>query len=311
MSLKSRLAVAALLGAVFAYPSVAQDTPKQITMEQAATTAKGLKPQNGRITLAKAHAVLDLGTQYDFYGPADTRTILVDIWRNPPESANGVLGMVLPAKASPLSNTWGAVVTYEDTGYVSDEDATTADFGEIIEQMKEGAEQANPDRKEQGYPTMHVIGWAENPKYDAKSHSVVWASDIKFDDTPTHTLNYDLRTLGRNGVLSVNFLSSMEELPSIKTAAAAFASHARFDNSFAYSDFNASTDKKAEYGIGGLVAAGAGVAIAKKLGFLAILLKFLKPILIALVAGFAFFRNKITGLFGRNRDPLEGYEDEQ
>lgn len=48
------------------------------------------------------------------------------------------------------------------------------------------------------------------------------------------------------------------------------------------------------------------MAVAKKLGILAILLKFIKPILIGAVVLFGTFKNKILGLFRRNKDPLEG-----
>ena len=96
----------------------------------------------------------------------------------------------------------------------------------------------------------------------------------------------------------------------VKAAAHAFARHAAFDPDARYTDFNPDLDKQAEYGVGGLVAAGAGVLIAKKLGLLAIFGKvffgFLKPILLGIVALFAAFRNRIMGLFGRKTDELEG-----
>ena len=50
-----------------------------------AKLAKGLKPQHGKIALPAAKASLDLGTAYDFYGPADAKTILIDIWATRPK----------------------------------------------------------------------------------------------------------------------------------------------------------------------------------------------------------------------------------
>ena len=38
----------------------------------------------------------------------------------------------------------------------------------------------------------------------------------------------------------------------------------QFDEGARYADFNASTDKTAEYGLAGLVAAGAGLAVAEE-----------------------------------------------
>lgn len=279
----------------------AQSIPPEIV-----ALVKSLKPQHGKVAIPAAKASLDLGTAYDFYSPEDAKKILVNIWGNPPQAAEGMLGLVMPAGASPLSDSWGAVVTYENTGHVADDDAAEVDYGEIMNQMREGEAETNQKRKEGGYPAIHLVGWAEQPHYDKASHSVVWARDLSFADQKDHSLNYDVRTLGRNGVLSLNLISSLQQLPSIRSAAQSFTAHAAFDSGARYEDFDPSLDRKAEYGIGGLVAAGVGVAVAKKLGFLAILLKFLKPIIIAVVAAFAVLRKKIASLFGRNKDPLEG-----
>ena len=134
--------------------------------------------------------------------------------------------------------------------------------------------------------------------------------EIKFSDAETDTLNYDVRSLGRSGVLSVNMISAIPHLAEVKAAAHAFAGHAAFDPGARYTDFNPDLDKQAEYGVGGLVAAGAGVLIAKKLGLLAIFGKivfgFLKPILLGILALVAVFKNRIMALFGRTTNKLEG-----
>jgi uncharacterized membrane-anchored protein len=268
---------------------------------QVVAVVKSLVPQRGKIAIAEANATLDLGQAYDFYGKDDAQKILVQVWGNPPKAAEGVLGLVMPAGISPLSDSWGAVVTYEDTGFVSDDDAAEVDYAELLSKMREGETERNEERRKQGYPAIHLAGWAQAPKYDVATHSVVWAQDLSFDTTPSHTLNYDVRTLGRKGVLSINFISGMTQLPSIREAARSFTTHAAFDTGSRYADYDAATDKKAEYGIGGLIAAGVGVAVVKKLGLLALLLKFIKPILIAVVAGFAILRNRIGALFGRRK----------
>lgn len=291
------VAVAALIG-VAGSPAWAAEEEANLP-PAAVAAAKSLHPQHGKIAIAAAHATLDLGSAYDFYGPEDAQKIIVEIWGNPPKVAEGVLGLVMPAGTSPLSDAWGAVVTYEDTGFVNDEDAGKVDYTELLSQMREGEDERNEQRKADGYSPMHLAGWAEQPKYDAGTHSVVWAQDIAFGDAKVHSLNYEVRTLGRRGVLSLNLVSSMDHLGDVRQAATAFADHAAFDAGSRYQDYNSSTDKTAEYGIGGLVAAGVGVAVAKKLGLLAILLKFLKPIAVAVIAGFAVLRKKIGGLFGR------------
>ncbi|MBO9519467.1 MAG: DUF2167 domain-containing protein [Porphyrobacter sp.] len=266
---------------------------------------ESLHPRTGTIPLPEAKATLELGDDYLFYGPADAERIIVDAWGNPPTAGDGVLGLVMPAGTTPLSDAWGAVVTYESTGYVSDEDAADADYAAILAELKEGTAANNADRRAEGYPEIEVIGWAEDPKYDKLSHSVVWARDLKFGRDETHALNYDFRSLGRHGVLSINVISSMPELANVRIAARDFASHAHFDAGARYEDFDSTIDRKAEYGIGGLVAAGVGVAAAKKAGLLALLLKFLKPILVGIAVLFGTFFRKVKRLFGLDDSPSD------
>jgi uncharacterized membrane-anchored protein len=108
-------------------------------------------------------------------------------------------------------------------------------------------------------------------------------------------------------VLSVNFIAGMPDLSAIRVAAADFADHASFNQGARYADFDASSDKKAEYGIAGLVAAGVGVAAIKKLGLLAIILKFGKVIFLAVAGALVAARKFLARLFGFGRDQGEEY----
>lgn len=305
LALAGALAIAAVPTTILhaaAPTTAASSAESDMIARQRTATEKLLKEldrRTGTIPIQAAKADLNLGDQYYFVGPEQSRTILVDIWRNPPASANGVLGMVFPKGKSFIDDTWSAVITYEDTGYVSDDDAKTIDYEEMLANMKAGDEAQAADIRAQGYPAGILQRWAQAPTYDAGKHSLVWARDIKFDDTPEDTLNYDIRLLGREGVLSMNILASMSQLDEVREAAKTFASVGSFRTGARYADYNASTDKKAEYGLAGLVAAGGAAAVAKKVGLLAILAKFGKFLLIGVVALFAGFRNFIGGLFGR------------
>lgn len=268
---------------------------------------KSLKRETGTIPIPAARADLVLGDQYYFVGPEQARTILVDIWRNPPAAANGVLGLVFPKGKTFVDDSWSAVVTFEDTGYVSDDDAKTIDYAAMLKDMRSSDEAQAASVRAQGYPAGILQRWAQPPTYDAGRHSLVWARDIKFDDSPEDTLNYDIRLLGRSGVLSLNILAGMSQLDEVREAAKTFAAVASFRDGARYADYNEATDRKAEYGLAGLVAAGAGAAVAKKAGLLAIVLKFGKFLLLGVVALFAMFRNAIAGLFGR-RPALDAAE---
>lgn len=293
--------------AFFATPVAAQEV-ERLTAE-ASAFLNSLTPRSGEVVISKADVKLHLGEKYLFYSASDAQRILIEAWGNPPDMQDDVLGLIMPAGTTPFSDAWGAVVTYEDTGYVADDDAASTDFDDLLETLQEGAEQESELRREAGYPGVEVIGWAQRPRYDRVGHSVVWAKEIAFDNEEVHVLNYDLRTLGRRGVLSLNLLSSMPDLPEIRVAANELASTAQFNPGARYEDFNDETDERAGYGIAGLVAGGAGLAAAKKFGLLAILAKFAKPILIGIAVLFGGLFKPIMRLFGRKEDEVDDWQN--
>ncbi|CAN5236315.1 hypothetical protein BH10PSE15_BH10PSE15_19050 [soil metagenome] len=154
-------------------------------------------------------------------------------------------------------------------------------------------------RKQGGFPQLHLVGWAQPPQHDAASHALIWARDIRFSDSAVDALNYDVRLLGRRGVLSLNMLSSMDHLTDVRAAAMDFGKSAAFDRGSAYADFDKTIDKSAGYGLAGLVAAGAGVVVAKKLGLLALALGFGKYLLAGLAVAGATLRRFFRRIFGR------------
>jgi uncharacterized membrane-anchored protein len=95
-----------------------------------------------------------------------------------------------------------------------------------------------------------------------------------------NTLNYNVRILGRKGVLVVNAIASTPQLELIKGTIPAIMNHVKFDNGFQYADFDSNVDEVAAYTIGGLVA---GKVLAKA-GLFAVLAKFGKLIFIGIAA---------------------------
>jgi uncharacterized membrane-anchored protein len=259
-----------------------------------------LQRQTGLVTLPGVSAKLNLGQDYYFLNAADSKKVLVEGWGNPPNSADGVLGMIFPARFKPLDQTaWGAVVSYEDVGYVADKDARDTDYDKLLDDLRKTEDDDNQAREKAGFGAVHLVGWAERPTYDAARHVVIWARDLKFAGSEHDTLNYDIRVLGRRGVLSLNVVSSLSDLAEVKAAAGQISGTAAFERGSAYADYKKGGDKVAEYGVAGLIAAGVGAVAVKKLGLLAILVVFLKKGAVLLVAGFAsvaaWFRKTFLG----------------
>ncbi|MDB5436547.1 MAG: rane-anchored protein-like protein [Phenylobacterium sp.] len=293
---------AAVAALVLTAGSAAAD-PAQLTPEQQAELQKltilrdSLKPVHGAVQLPGAKAALQLGSGYYFLNADDAKKVITQGWGNPPDAADGVLGIVFPEGKSFIDSSWGAVVTYNPTLYVSDKDAKTADYNKLLSDMQAGEADDNAQRQKTGFAARHLVGWAQPPQYEASRHDLIWARELQFGDEAEHTLNYDVRHLGRYGVLSLNMVATMSDLPNVKPAAETLARIAEFEPGARYADYK-DGDKTAGYGLAGLVAAGAGLLVAKKLGLLAVLLVFAKKgivlILAAVGGGWAWIRRRFS-----------------
>ena len=241
-------------------PSDKQPSAKEIADSRKAFEEK-LKPQRGDVSLRDGLAKLHVPGNYVFYPPESASAILVDAWGNPPESAAKVLGMLFPAEPSPLApDSWGIVITFDEDGYVKDDDAEKMDYSALLKQMQKDTEDANKERKEAGYGEVHLLGWAAQPRYDKASYKLYWAKELQFGDSPDHTLNYNIRALGRRGVLVLNAVSGKSQLATVEAAMPDVLKFVEFSDGHRYSDFVPSVDTVATYGIGALVA---GKIVAK------------------------------------------------
>lgn len=297
-----RLLLAAAALSLPAAPAFAASTPAPAPVEASAPAEtaehflKSLKQKTGTVTLPSGIATLKLNDEFYYLDPADTERLLTDGWGNPPGFKT--LGMIVPKAVSPLSERgWGVIVSYKADGHISDEDAAKIDYAELLKQMQEEDEAENKERQEQGYAGLHLLGWAEPPHYDNSTHKMYWARELKADDAEQTTLNYSIRVLGREGVLELNAVAAMADLPTIKQELPKVLAFTNFTDGNLYTDFNPSTDKLATYGLAALVAGG----IAAKAGLFAkigiFLLAAKKFLVIGVVALFAVIRK----LFNRNK----------
>lgn len=256
-----------------------------------------LQQRTGKITLKDGIAELDVPPQLRYLDPADSRKLLVDIWRNPPDTADDVLGMLIPEHfGEDDEHSWGTTITFLDSGYIKDEDADKSDYKKIFQEMKEGQEKANADREKAGYSPLHLVGWAQPPHYDKQTKKLYWAIEFVGRSETHHGLNYDIRILGRRGALVLSVLGSMEQLGQIENSAPLLLSTVNFNQGHRYADFNPKTDKVAAYGLAGLI--GGGLLLAKVGGLkwlVAILLAAKKFVVIGVVAVGAFFKRLFSG----------------
>ena len=285
------LAVATAFTAVAEPPS---DLPK--TRAEAEKLASGLHYQQGTITLGDNLATVTLPSDLRFLNGHDAGIVLTKIWRNPPQP--DPLGMLVPAGADLLRDAWAVMITYEQDGYVKDDDAATINYDDLLKKMQKAVADSNDARKKRGYPTAELIGWAAPPRYDKATHKLYWAKNLKVESARENTLNYNIRVLGRRGVLVLNAIAAMDQLPEIERNAPTILGAVDFNPGNRYTDFDAGAgDKIATYGIATLIAGGiaAKVGLFKSLWIAIIAAK--KFIVIGVAAVVAWFRK----LFGKKQ----------
>ncbi|MBZ9908022.1 MULTISPECIES: DUF2167 domain-containing protein [unclassified Mesorhizobium] len=254
-----------------------------------------IEPKIGTVDLAEG-VHLTLGDKFYFLNKKDTASVLTEAWGNPASSAADSVGMIFPAKYDPIADgNWGIELRWEKIGYVDDGDAASIDYGELLRTMQADTLSGNDQRAKDGFPPITLIGWASPPVYDSVNKRLHWAKELQFGDDTVHTLNYDVRFLGKEGVFVMSYIATVEQLPEIRQSLDEVLGLAAFNTGKKYTDFIPGSDTVAAVGIGGLIAG----KLAAKAGLLAVALIALKKfgliLLVPLAGVWRFIRgNKRT-----------------
>jgi uncharacterized membrane-anchored protein len=265
----------------FAQDSKQLSADEQEYVEWATALWESIEIHDGEIKLEEANAVLTVPESFYFIDAEDAEKVLVDVWGNPPGQAT--LGMLFPSEKTPFDyDSWAVTIEYEEDGYVSDADADKINYDDLLKQMKSDTADASEARISEGYESIELVGWASPPYYDASAKKLHWAKEIRFgQQAEENTLNYNIRVLGRRGVLVLNFIAGIGQRTEIDNNVNTVLAMAEFEQGSTYSEFDPDIDHVAAYGIGALVA---GKAIAKT-GFLAMAIMLFKKFGIFIVVG--------------------------
>jgi uncharacterized membrane-anchored protein len=167
--------------------------------------------------------------------------------------------------------------------------------------MQDQTRAASKKRVADGYESLELLGWARQPYYDKASKKLYWAKRLRFGDATDETLNYNIRILGRRGVLNLNVVASMEALPWIDRQNGDILSMVSFNQGNLYKEFNPSIDEAAAYGIAGLIAGGVLTKTGFFKGLLVLLLASKKVGALAIFGMFAALWGGFKAMFRRRR----------
>jgi uncharacterized membrane-anchored protein len=200
------------------------------------------------------------------------------------------LGTILDAKTG-----WFAIFTFDDVGYVKDEEKSELDAAKLLKSLQEGNEEANEERKRRGWAPVHIIGWHLAPLYDQRTHNLVWATKLQSEDSTDSTINFQTRILGRHGVMKATLVDNASGITAARVEFSKVLDDFSYTPQESYSSFR-SGDKVAEYGLtalilGGVAAAGAKAGLFKTLAKFAV--AFWKLIVFGVIALGGVIKNLI------------------
>ena len=286
---------------LFPYLVLAQIDSSKIKIEQ---IENSLIYQKGIIDFNSCKAKLTVPSGFRFLDAKQSRYVLSDLWGNPIDSS--ILGLLVPENRGVLAfNSWVFTISFDDIGYVKDNDAEKIDYDELLKNLQKETNEANPQRVNLGYKPIDFIGWASKPYYDKDKKVLHWAKELKFGTDSIKTLNYNLRVLGKNGVFVLNAVATMNELNDVKPTINKVLSSIEFEKGSTYFDFNPKVDKVAAWTIGGLVAG----KILAKVGFFALFAKFFKLIAIAVAGAATAIWKFFTGKKKKKKELPESTEN--
>jgi uncharacterized membrane-anchored protein len=292
-ALRTGFSIALLAVTFFHLPAYAQNTADkdsppsaQIAMEkeaQAATAAAIAAVRAGPVEIKfDDQAVLAVPKGYGFVPAAEAARVMKSMGNS---TGGGLLGLLLPDDET--GGSWFVLANFEKSGYIKDDDAKNWNADELLTSLKEGTEEGNKERVARGIPEMEVVGWVEKPHYDAATQRLIWSASTQDKHATADGkkgVNYNTHAFGREGYISMNLVTSLDDVEARKPIAKTLLGALTFNEGKRYADFNSSTDKVAEYGLAALIG---GIA-AKKLGLLALgaafFAKFAKIIAVAALA---------------------------
>lgn len=228
-------------------------------------------------------AQIDLPEDYVYLDAEGTRQFM-ELTQNPVSGAE--LATVMPTDPE---QSWFLVFEYEPIGYVPDDEKDSLDAEAMLASIREGTEAANEERRKRGWETMSIVGWHEEPFYDAETNNLTWS--IIGEAGGQQNVNRTIKLLGRRGVMTATLVSAPEMLALAAPLTDSLLSGYDYVPGNTYAEYVPGTDKLAQYGLTALVVGGGAAALVKS-GLLA---RLWKPLVVALAGMGAAIKRFFTG----------------
>lgn len=251
--------------------------------------------QTGSVPIGEGVATIELPPDFKFLDAEQSRQVLTELWGNPPSVAENVAGMILGARSGVYDDSFVLSIEYDTIGYVSDADASRLDYDAMLQGMLKDDSLENVQRLANGYDPLYLVGWASPPHYDKDRKALHWAQELMRGEDSSRVLNYNIRVLGRKGVIILNAMGSMDHLDSVRTVIPAVLSMVTFNDGYRYDQFDPRTDAAAQWTVGGLIDGKVRENMEKAAGILKVIaIAFGVGLLIIVLVVWLIYRRKRT-----------------
>jgi uncharacterized membrane-anchored protein len=150
---------------------------------------------------------------------------------------------------TPVSETWYAVLQFDEIGYVKDADQKQLDAAAILKLVRESLARQNGESSGEAASTAREVDWEIRPAYDPALHKLEWA--IKQGVPGKGNVNHYISFLGRHGVLNITAVHPYQadlDFASLGVVATGIS----FKPGERYADHQAA-DPSAAYGLAGVI----------------------------------------------------------
>jgi len=220
-----------------------------------------------------------------FLGPDKADDFML-MTQNPPDGSERGVVLCQPD----ADNIWFVVFSFENSGYVKDDERDELDASSLLKTLRRGNEAGNAERERRGWSTLSIDGWVEPPHYDTATNNLTWSLSLR-DSEGDSSINHSVRLLGRGGVMHADLVADASQLYDAMPVFNQMVTGYEYKSGHRYSEWRAG-DKVAAFGLTALIGGGA-VALAAKSGLLAKFWKLLVAGVLAVIAGIkSLFKKK-------------------
>nr|VFK01774.1 MAG: Protein of unknown function (DUF2167) [Candidatus Kentron sp. LFY] len=189
---------------------------------------------------------------------------------------------------------------FHEIGFIEMDDwAEHIDKDALITEIKSGAEEINRIKEKEGYPTLYVDDWVQEPYLDERNATVYWAISVH-DSNGGSVVNAKAIKLGKKGFTEIVWMGTPAQFTDARASLSPALAAYQYDEGLKYADFVSGTDTVAAVGVGALAyKLITGKAKKSSVGLLAFFAIFAKKLWFLIFIPFLFFWKRVKGFFMR------------